>query len=174
MVDPIRLIAASLIANGVALGCYADCPPPSCASLRTVVIVGAAPGSPLDVLGRSFAQALNKRWGASGTAIVENRVGGGGLIAAQYVATAPSDGSYALLANSALMAAPAIFQRMPFSFEQDLVPTAELAAQPYVLVTSRVEAFRSIEDLIAMGRQSPGKLTFASSGSASLDHIITE
>jgi len=133
-------------------------------------IVGFAPGGGTDIVARVLAPKVGELLGQS--VIVENRAGAAGTIGADYVAKAPSDGYTFLLghANSNAIA-PYVLAKIPFDPIADFTPITYIGYVPNVLVVNPSVNARSVEELIALARKEPGKLTYASSGVGSTQHL---
>ncbi len=134
------------------------------------VINPYAAGGGSDVLARRFAQELTARLGLS--VIVENIAGAGGIPGMRQVAEAPKDGytlSFALTAQFAIN--PSLFANLPYDPLRDFDPISVVAAAPYVLVTHPSLPARTLQELIALARQQPGALSYASAGNGSGPHL---
>jgi tripartite-type tricarboxylate transporter receptor subunit TctC len=106
--------------------------------------------------------------------IVENRPGAGGTIGAALVAKSPADG-YTLLVHSAAQAVNvSIYPTLPYDTTKDFVEVATLGGQPNVLVVAPSTGYRTVADLIAAAKKSPGALNFGSAGTGSGTHINGE
>ena len=139
------------------------------------LLVGFAPGGPLDFVARSLAERLSERLGQN--FIVENRSGATGNIAAEAVARAapPRDGHLLLMGNVQNLAVNAALQRdLPFDPARDLQPVAQIATVPYVIVVPADLSAGSLAELIALARQRPGKLNAGTPGVGSLQHLALE
>jgi tripartite-type tricarboxylate transporter receptor subunit TctC len=136
------------------------------------ILVGFPPGGLTDVLARVLAPRLSEHFGQP--FVVENRAGASGIIAAEAVAKA-TDGHTLLLAHPTAMAiAPALAQRLPFDAERAFTHISLLALQPHLLLVKADAPWRDVAALVADGRARPGRLTFASSGVGSVQHIQAE
>ncbi len=139
------------------------------------LLVGFAPGGPLDFVARTLAERLSERLGQN--FIVENRSGATGNIAAEAVARAapPRDGHLLLMGNVQNLAVNAALQRdLPFDPARDLQPVAQIATVPYVIVVPADLAAGSLAELIALARQRPGTLNAGTPGVGSLQHLALE
>ena len=137
------------------------------------IMVPTAPGGMADIVGRTFGQKLTEK--TQQPAVVENRTGAGGILAAESVAKAPSDG-YTLYigfhaTNSIL---PTLDPKLPYDAAKDFAPVIHLVSLPNVLVVNpKVEA-RTVKELVALAKAKPGTLSFASQGIGSSGHIAGE
>jgi len=136
------------------------------------VIVPFAAGGAADTAGRLYSDALGTVFGKQ--FIVENRTGGGGIIAAEAVARAEPDG-YTLLATpqGPLTVSPGMFARLNFDAGA-FVPVTVMAQLPYVLVAHPKVPFATFKDMIAFAKANPDKLNYGSPGSGSSTHLSME
>jgi tripartite-type tricarboxylate transporter receptor subunit TctC len=141
---------------------------------RPVTIVAPyAAGGGADLIARLMAQKLSERLGQS--FVVENRLGAGGVIAANSVARATPDG-YTLFmgASTQLAIQVTLHKTLPYDPATDFVPVALVASVPFVLIVNPSLPVHSVAELIALARQKPGQLTFGSSGVGGPPHLFTE
>src|SRR5215831_3907501 len=136
------------------------------------IIVPFTAGSATDILARTYGQKLSEIWGQA--VVVENRPGAGGTIGAVVVAKSPPDGYTLLVHSSAQAYNPSIYSSLPFDTVKDFVDIAALGGQPNVLVVAPSSGIKSMAELIAMAKQKPGQLNFASAGAGSGTHINGE
>jgi tripartite-type tricarboxylate transporter receptor subunit TctC len=143
---------------------------------RTVrLLVGFAPGGSLDFVARGMAERLSQRLGQS--FVVENRAGATGNLAAEAVARAapPRDGHLLLMGNVQNLALNTALQRnLPFDPARDLLPVAQVATVPFVVVVASDLPVGSLADLINLARQRPGQLNAGTPGVGSLQHLALE
>ena len=130
------------------------------------------PGSSADIVGRIFAEKLSEYWGQ--TAVVDNRPGAGGTIAAGIVAKAPPDGYTLLVHSSGHVVNPSIYKTLPYDVTKSFVDIAPLAQQPNVLVVGPNSNYKTAGELIAAAKAKPGILTVASAGTGSGTHLNLE
>lgn len=123
------------------------------------IVVPFGPGSVTDTTARLIAQGLQDAFGRP--FVVENKSGGGGLIAANAVAHAPADG-YTLLitTNSTHSAAPGLFKSVPYDPIKDFTPIARIGSFPSFLGVDPRLAIKNISELVGYARQNPGQLTY--------------
>ncbi|MBI3516843.1 MAG: tripartite tricarboxylate transporter substrate binding protein [Proteobacteria bacterium] len=142
--------------------------------VKPIRIVAPFPaGGTADILARAIGQRLTDAWGQA--VVVDNRAGAGGTIGADAVAKAPPDGYTLLLGVTATQAiAPSVYAKLAYDPAADFVPVAMLAQVPVVLVVSKALPARSVRELIALARDQPDRLTFASSGSGAIPHLTGE
>ncbi len=136
------------------------------------IIAPVGPGSVADLVPRFIAAKLADRWGYP--VYVEDRPGGNTNIGAEDVARAEPDG-YTLLAAPATTLAvnPSLFPKLTFDLTA-FVPITVLAIEPNVLVAHPKLPFSTVQELIAFAKTNPGKLTYASPGTGSLQHLSME
>jgi tripartite-type tricarboxylate transporter receptor subunit TctC len=136
-------------------------------------VVGFTPGGPSDILARAVGQKLGERWGQQ--VVVENRPGAGGNLAAEVVAKSAPDGYTWLLGNNSILATNhALYKKLSYDPLKDFAPVALVAVQPNILVVHPDVKASSLGELIALAKQSPGKLNYASSGAGAAAHLAGE
>lgn len=135
-------------------------------------IVGGAPGSTGDVLGRILAEQLSTLWRQP--VIVENRPGAGGILATQAALDSPADG-YTLLvaAGSYLTVAPWVTAKMPYDVEKDLVPVGFLAEIPLVFIVPPELPAKNLAEFIEYAKKNPGKINYAANTPGTFPHLAT-
>ena len=133
-------------------------------------IVGFAPGGGTDIVARALAQKVSEQLGQP--VIIENRAGAAGTIGADVVAKSAPDGYTFLLghANSNAIA-PFVLPRIPFDPVGDFTPITYIGYVPNVLVVHPAVNAKSVEELIELAKREPGRLTYASSGVGSTQHL---
>ena len=138
---------------------------------KTVRLVsGVTPGSASDTMARVIAEKLQATLGQP--VIVENRLGAGGLIGAQYVARSEPDGHTIMVYASAFTVAPLL---NPAALDpKDLAPVATMATVPTVLVVSSSKGYKTVADLVAAAKAKPGGIVASSAGIGSSTHMNLE
>ncbi len=137
------------------------------------IIVGFPPGGGTDILARVIAQKLNAMWNT--TVLVENRAGAAGMIAADYVAKQPGDGSILLMAHiNSHAIAPALTPRMTYNVETDFAPIMLVGVTPNLLICNEHQPARTVKDVVELCRKNPGKISFGSAGNGSAQHLALE
>jgi tripartite-type tricarboxylate transporter receptor subunit TctC len=134
------------------------------------IIVPFATGGTTDAIARTLGQELQKSLGQS--VIVENKPGAGATIGADYVAKARPDGHTVLLGAVHHTIATSVYKKLPYDFQRDLAPVSTVAMVPNVLVVNPKIPAKNVKELIALAKQSPGKLTFGSNGNGTGQHLI--
>jgi tripartite-type tricarboxylate transporter receptor subunit TctC len=134
------------------------------------LVVPFTPAGAVDIASRAIAIELPKQLGQPVT--VENKPGAGGNLGAAEVARAAPDGYTLLMTTSGIQAInPALYARMPFDPNKDLVPVAALVSLNNVLVLHPSVPANSVKDVIALAKKEPGRLTYASSGNGTSIHM---
>jgi len=132
------------------------------------VIVPFPPGAINDSIGRTIATQLSARLGKQ--FVVDNRSGAGGVIGSELAANAPKDG-YTLLVVSLVNAVNPWLYKLPYEPIKSFEPIAGLASAPNVLVVHPELPVKSVGELIALARQKPGQIQYASGGVGSFQHL---
>jgi tripartite-type tricarboxylate transporter receptor subunit TctC len=135
------------------------------------LIVPLAPAGGMDTIARGIAQKLTESLGQA--VVVDNRSGGGGVIGVDTVAHSTPDGHTLLMMSATGLIYPLMYKAQ-YDVARDFAPIVQVTTQPYVIVVNPNVPVKSVAELIAYAKASPGKLTFASSGNGSLIHLMTE
>lgn len=134
------------------------------------IVVPYAAGGPYDDIVRTLGQRLTEIW--SQAVVVENRGGAGGNMGADAAAKAAPDGYTLLLGNAGpITVNPTLFKKLPYDPQRDLVPVGMINASRMVLSVHPSLPAKTVKELVALARVSPGKLSFASSGVGNLQHL---
>jgi tripartite-type tricarboxylate transporter receptor subunit TctC len=136
------------------------------------IVVGFVPGGAVDFIARLMAQKLNEQFGQP--VVVENRPGAATAIAAERVATAAADGYTLLLIPISTAVQSAFRKSLPYDLKRDLAPVTQLATGPLVLLSNPGAPVKSIKDFVAYAREQQGKLSIASPGVGSANHLAME
>ncbi|MFN9127326.1 MAG: Bug family tripartite tricarboxylate transporter substrate binding protein [bacterium] len=137
------------------------------------MLVGYAPGGPVDIVGRLTSQRLSELLGQA--VLVENRPGAGATIAVEAVARAVPDGYTLLTAGGGeLSIAPSIYPALGYNPLKDLAPVGLIASSPLMLVVNPRVPVQDVKALVALVRGQPGRINFASSGSGSTAQLASE
>jgi tripartite-type tricarboxylate transporter receptor subunit TctC len=137
------------------------------------VIVPYAPGGVADIAARLVGQKLTEAWGQQ--VVIENRTGGNGFIAVNTTIKAPADG-YTLIVGTVgeFTINPALFKDIPYNVQRDLAPVGMLSDTPIVLAAHAGSPFNSVADVIAAGKAQPGRVSVASPGNGTMNHLAIE
>jgi tripartite-type tricarboxylate transporter receptor subunit TctC len=129
------------------------------------IIVGFTPGGGNDLIARIVGQKLSE--GLGQPVIIENKPGGGAILATEYVARSDPDG-YTLLvgASGAMVINPAVYAKLQYDTLRDFVPVSELGSFPLILVVNARSEFKSVADLVTYTKQHPDKSNYSSSSAA--------
>ena len=166
LLAPSIVLAAALALAGPAA--YAQTYP----SRQITLIIPFAAGGSNDIVARAIAKALAEVWGKP--VIAENRPGAGGVIGAAAVAAAAPDGYTLLLVSSTFTINAAVKKNMPFDTIKDFTPVAFIARSPLLITASNNVPVNSAQELFALAKSKPDKITFASSGIGSINQISAE
>ena len=134
------------------------------------IIVGFAAGGGNDIIARIFGQKLSEDLGQP--VIVENKPGGGAIVAAEYVAKAPPDGYTILVGASGMVINHALYAKLPYDSIRDFVAVSELCSFPLIMVVNASSPVKSVAELVAYAKANPDKTNYGSS-SASFQ-LVTE
>jgi len=136
------------------------------------IIIPFTPGGSNDVVGREIATGLQDR--LKQTAIVENKPGGGGNIAYSYVAKSPADGHTLMIAPASFTMGPHLSRNPVYNPVTDFAAIDLMADVPFVMVVPARVPARTVKDFIELANKSPNKLTFASVGPGTPQHLAGE
>lgn len=140
---------------------------------RTVhLIVGYAPGGSVDAVARILSERLAQRLGQA--VVVENRPGGGTVVASQAVAKAEPDGHTLMLADIAHGANPALNRKLPYDTRAAFAPVALVATFPTVLAVHPSLAVKDLSGFVALLKDKPDGVFYATSGIGSMNHLASE
>ncbi|MDB5861808.1 MAG: tctC, partial [Ramlibacter sp.] len=137
------------------------------------LVVPFPPGGSTDAIARVLAQKLQEKLG--GTFIIDNKPGATGTIGAAFVKRAPADG-YTLFVSSLgpFVITPHLIKAVQYDALKDFDPITVAVQAPNVLVVPVNSADKTLADLLAHLKKNPGKVSFASSGNGSSDHLSAE
>jgi tripartite-type tricarboxylate transporter receptor subunit TctC len=137
------------------------------------ILVGFAPGGPNDIIARAYGARLAESFGQP--FVVENRPGAGGNLASEAVARAAPDGHTLVLGSTGPIGVnPSLYANLSFDIVRDLaIVTLVATGNSALAVNPRVPA-KNVQELIALAKAQPGKLSYASSGAGSSLHLAAE
>lgn len=138
--------------------------------LRLVVPFG--PGGPTDIVARILANGVSPLLGQP--VVIENRGGAGGNIGVSLAARAAPDGYTLLVTSTGFVVNASLFRNPGYDPIRDFAPITELAASPDVFLTRADSPLRSLDDLLARARATPGGMHFANPGTGSTPHLAGE
>jgi tripartite-type tricarboxylate transporter receptor subunit TctC len=161
-------------AAAIAAACFVACAHAQTFPSRSVTLtVGFAPGGGTDTAARIVAQKLSENIGQS--VVVENKAGAGGNIAAQQIALAPPDGyTIHLTSVGPMTVAPNLVKNLGYDPKKDIAPITMGVMFPNVLIIGEAVPAKTLAEFVALAKQKPGKLTYASSGIGGAGHLAGE
>jgi tripartite-type tricarboxylate transporter receptor subunit TctC len=133
------------------------------------IIVSSVAGGGLDLVARTVAQMLTERWGQ--TVVVDNRPGGGTVVATEIAAKATADG-HTLFAGTDTVNVVGATRRVPFDVRKAFDPVVQLTMQPYILIIQPSLPAKSVKELVAYSLKEP--LRYGSSGVGTVGHLGME
>ena len=137
------------------------------------IIVPFAPGGATDIPARLIAPKLQEALGQP--IVIENRTGAGGIVGIQAAAQSQPDGYTMLMAtNGELVMNPSIYPKLPYDPFKDFIPVSIMLESPMLLVTSASSPYNSLADIISAAKAKPGAVTYATAGTGSTSHVLTE
>jgi tripartite-type tricarboxylate transporter receptor subunit TctC len=136
------------------------------------LVVGFAPGGVVDIVGRLVGQSLSERFGQP--FVIENRPGAGSNIATETVVRAPPDGYTLLLVGPPNAINATLYDKLNFNFIRDIAPIASLVRAPLVMEVNPTFPAVTIPDFIAYAKANPGKVSTASGGNGTPNHMSGE
>lgn len=136
------------------------------------LIVPYSAGGGADTTARLIAPKLQEALGQ--TIVVENKPGAGGMIGDEIVAKAAPDGHTLLIGAFAHAVNPALFAKMPFRTPEGFAPVSLLVTVPELMVITPSHPAKTVAELVALAKAQPGKLSYASSGNGSAQHLAAE
>lgn len=164
-------VLRALLASGVA--CWSPVaiaqPYPSKA---VRIIVPTTPGGSLDLVARLVSRKLAESWTQG--VVVDNRAGAGGVIGADLIAKAAPDGYTIGFIASQFTVSAGVYTKLPYDSVRDFTPVTPLASVAWVLVANPALPARSVKELIALAKQRPGQINYASTGNGGATHLAVE
>ena len=136
------------------------------------ILVGFPSGGPPDIAARLLADKFSKAWGQP--VVVENVTGAGGNIAIDRAIKSPPDGYTLVMASSAITISPSLYKRAPYDPIKDFAPISIAVFTPSILVVSNEVPAKNVQELIALARAQPGKLTYGHAGVGTPAHLSGE
>jgi tripartite-type tricarboxylate transporter receptor subunit TctC len=169
MIQRILRMAMAVLLAAASASSFADTFP----NRPVRLIVPFPPGGGTDMLARPIAQKLSELWGRP--VVVDNRGGAGGNIGAKFAADAPADGYtllFGLLGTNAVN--QSLYANAGFDSTKDFAAITLVANTPNILVVHPSVAVKSVGELIALAKQKPGILNYATPGNGTPSHLATE
>jgi len=165
----LRQISWAVLAMCVATGVFGQAGYPT---KPVKIIVPFSAGGPADIYARYLGQQLEKTLGQP--VVVENRVGGGGVIGADAVAKAAPDGYTLLMMSNTHTVNESLIANKPYKLMTDLVPVAPVNYSDLLLVVHPSVPAKNLKELLALVKAKPGALNYASSGPGTPYHMAGE
>ena len=135
------------------------------------IVVGFTPGGGNDLIARIVGQKLSESLGQA--VVIDNKPGGGAIVATEYVAKSAPDGYTLLIGASGAMAInPAVYTKLGYDPVKDFIPITELGSFPLILIVNAASPIKSVADLIAFARAHPKETNYSSSSAAF--QLVTE
>jgi tripartite-type tricarboxylate transporter receptor subunit TctC len=136
------------------------------------VVVPFTAGTGIDILARIFGDELQQRWGQ--TVTIENRPGASGNIGSQYAATRPPDGHTIMMTVNTFVMNVSLFKAVPYDPQKSFAPIGEVAVGTLALAVHPSIVAPSTPALVALAKANPGKITYASPGRGTPQHLAME
>ena len=137
------------------------------------IIAQFQPGTSTDILARVIGAKLTETWGQQ--VVVDNRAGAGGLVGTELGAKAAPDGyTLTMAVSSAFGINPTLYSKLPYDAIRDFAPITNIALTPQTLVAYPGYAAKSVKALVALAKEKPGQVNYASLGSGSTSHLTME
>lgn len=168
-------LTATLLATAMPAwaGAPADAKPAPDYPSRTIrMLVGFAPGGGTDVMARLFGQRFAEAWGQN--VVVDNRVGAGGNIASEIAARAAPDGHTLLMAVSSIVINESLYRKIGYSTLRDFAPVSLVSVATNVITAHPSVPVQSVREMLALAREKPGQVTYASPGNGQASHLAME
>jgi len=122
------------------------------------IVVGFAAGGGNDIIARIFGQKLSESLGQP--VIIENKPGGGAIVATEYVAKSAPDGYTMLVGTSGMSINPAVYAKLPYDAVRDFVAVSELASFPLILIVNSSSPIKSVAEFVAHAKANPDKMNY--------------
>jgi tripartite-type tricarboxylate transporter receptor subunit TctC len=133
-------------------------------------IVPFPPAGNTDVIARAISPKLSDAFGHQ--VVVDNRGGANTILGAELAARSAPDGHTIFLATATTLSInPVVYRKLPYDADKDFVPITLLCAYPYVIGANAGLAANTIPELVALAKQKPGTITYASAGNGSSGHL---
>lgn len=136
------------------------------------IVVPTAPGGTLDFVTRLLAQKLNESWRDG--VVVDNRAGAGGIIGYDIAARANPDGHTIMTVASTFTVTASVYRKLPYDPIRDFAPVTLLTFAPWALVVNSSLRVHSMKELIALAKERPRQINYASTGSGGATHLAVE
>jgi tripartite-type tricarboxylate transporter receptor subunit TctC len=136
------------------------------------VVVPFPPGAGADITTRLVTPRLSEAFGQQ--FVVDNRPGAAGHIGGEIVAHSPADGYTLLSTPASIVISESLYKKLTYKLERDLEPVGMMASTPFILVVHPSLPVKTVKEFIALAKQKPGQLLFASTGNGGTPHLAME
>ncbi|GAP36187.1 tripartite tricarboxylate transporter substrate binding protein [Piscinibacter sakaiensis] len=167
MIRPVRFAAALGLALSTTWAAAQAWP-----SKPVRLVVPFPPGGIVDTVARQLQVPLQQALGQP--LVIDNKGGAGGTLGSGEVARAAPDGHTLLMVFDAYATYPLVYPKLPFDIARDLTPVTQIVSNPLILVVHPSVPANDVKGLVALARQKPGRLNFASVGAGSSNHLTGE
>ena len=165
-------ICASIIVALLLAAPFSDLSAQSYPNRPIRIIVTFPPGGSSDTLTRVVAQEMSESLGQP--VVIENRTGAGGNIGVEAAAKSTPDGYTLLSSSSSLPLAGVLYSKLNFDPLNDFAPIAMVGSSPMLVTVNPSVAAKTLPELIALAKQKPGEIAYASAGHGSMNHLAVE
>ncbi|MBK8324062.1 MAG: tripartite tricarboxylate transporter substrate binding protein [Betaproteobacteria bacterium] len=167
-----RLAFAALAAAAVAILPAAEALAQAWPNKTIKFVVPQPAGGSNDAMGRAVGEQLSKQLGQP--IVVDNRPGASGAVGMEVVSSSPADGYTFVVASDTVALQPVLRKGLKWNVERDFVPVTMFGAQPIVVAVPANSPYKTMKEVIAAAKASPGKIGYATSGQGSLQHLAGE
>ncbi|MEP9377528.1 tripartite tricarboxylate transporter substrate binding protein [Aquabacter sp. CN5-332] len=164
----LAMAGALALAMSVGAGASAD----TFTTQPTRVLVPFSAGGGLDLVARLMAAQLNTMWGQP--VVVDNKPGAGGIIASRELVASKPDGHTLLVVAGGHALNPLIYKDVPYDTLKDFTPISVLVASGNVVLVPKDSPIKTIEDVIALAKKTPGGLQYGTAGNGTSVHLSGE
>jgi tripartite-type tricarboxylate transporter receptor subunit TctC len=169
----LKLLTAVVLAGYASVGTATSAVAQTYPTHPVTIIVPFAAGGGNDIMARLISQHFSRALGQQ--FVIDNRAGAGGTLGARAVAKAAPDGYTLMVGHSGVFGvAPALYADPGYEPKRDFAPIGLIASYQQILVVHPSVPVRTVAELIALARKSPGKITYATAGVGSGSHLSTE
>lgn len=166
-----KILACAMLYAGIGMTC-ATAGAATFPERPVRMLAASAAGGGTDIIARLISQQLTTVWGQQ--VIVDNRPGGGGVIATDITAKAVPDGYTLLLQSVGISYAPALYKNLPFDVKRDIAAVIIVGSQPFVLAVHPSVTAKSVAELVQLAKSKPGQLRYGSGGVSGASHLGSE
>ena len=170
--EPSQCSDAALLAIAVSVSLAAQAVAQEWPTRPLRLVVGFPAGGSPDLVGRMIADKLSRRIGQP--VVVENTVGGAGVLASDAIARSTPDGYAMVMLTGAHTGTGAMRKSLPYDPVKGFAMVSTVTAYPMMIITSPELPIRSLSDLLARAKAAPSKMTYASNAPGSAHHLLGE